>query len=62
MTETEKKLYGLLMMYKQYAYDLDRLLQEIMSADSIEKYTDLQQRGLLLAALLEQTNPPLSQG
>lgn len=58
MTEKEKELYQLLVKYKQYAYDLDRLLQEFMSDDSLEKYADLKQRGLLLDALLEQVSAP----
>lgn len=58
MTEKEKRLYELLVMYRYYALDLDRTLQGLLDEHFPDKYADLKQRGLLLEALLEQVSAP----
>lgn len=55
MSEKEKELLTLLVQYKQYAYDLDRLLQSYITPQA---YKDMQQRGILLDERLRQVTAP----
>lgn len=58
MTEREKQLYNLLARYKQYAYDLDRLLQGYLDDEAKEKYRQLEQDRIALEAELERISQP----